>query len=174
MDNDLDAMFAEAGVGFAYRPVNNDRHNVLGRLTYQYDLSPVNQSDEVDEKSLIASLENTYQLNQRWQVGGKVAYKQGEVRSDRDSGEWSKNNATLASARARYHMTHNWDLMAQYHWLDSIESKDTQHGALVSVDRQIGSNLKLGVGYNFTDFNDDLSETIDSAQGWFVNLVGKF
>ncbi len=174
LDNDLDAMFAEAGVGFAYRPVNNDRHNVLGRLTYQYDLSPVNQSDEVDEKSLIASLENTYQLNQRWQVGGKVAYKQGEVRSDRDSGEWSKNNATLASARARYHMTHNWDLMAQYHWLDSIESKDTQHGALVSVDRQIGSNLKLGVGYNFTDFNDDLSETIDSAQGWFVNLVGKF
>ncbi|PWQ92997.1 hypothetical protein [Leucothrix arctica] len=174
LDNDLDAMFAEAGVGFAYRPVNNDRHNILGRVTYQYDLSPVNQSDEVDEKSLIASLENSYQLNQRWEIGGKVAYKQGEVRSDRNTGEWSKNNATLASARARYHMTHNWDLMAQYHWLDSIESKDTQHGAMVSVDRQIGQNLKLGVGYNFTDFNDDLSDKIESAEGWFLNLVGKF
>ncbi len=174
VSNSLDAKFAEAGMGFAYRPVNNDRHHVLGRLTYLYDLAPLDQSDISDEKSLIASLENNYQVNHRWQVGGKLAHKQGEIRDDRDAGEWNKNDATLASIRARYHMTHNWDLMAQYHWLNSDESQDTQHGAMISVDRHLGNNLKLGVGYNFTEFNDDLADTEGSSEGWFINLLGKF
>lgn len=174
MSDESDAKFAEAGLGFAYRPVNHDRHNVLGRVTYLYDLSPLSQSDDADEKSLIFSLENNYQLSQRWNLGGKLAHKQSEIRSDRSSGEWTKNDATLASARVRYHMTKNWDATAQYHWLNSDESQDTQHGAMVSVDRHIGNNLKLGIGYNFTEFDDDLANDEGNAEGWFVNIVGKF
>ena len=174
VSNQRDATFTEAGLGFAYRPVNNDRLNMIGRLTYLYDLTPLEQSSESDEKSLIASLETVYQLNQRWEVGGKLAHKAGEIRSDRDTGSWSKNDATLAAARVRYHLTHNWDAMAEYHWMNSDESQDSQHGAMVSVDRHIGKNLKIGIGYNFTDFTDDLSDTDGTAKGWFINLVGKY
>ncbi len=174
VSNLRDATFTEAGLGFALRPVNNDRLNVLGRLTYLYDLQPLEQSAEPDEKSLIASLEANYQLNQHWEVGGKLAHKAGEIRSDRDTGTWSKNDATLAAARVRYHLTHNWDAMAEYHWMNSDESQDSQHGAMVSVDRHIGKNMKIGVGYNFTNFNDDLSNTDADAKGWFINLVGKY
>ncbi|MEB8432361.1 hypothetical protein OO007_09005 [Cocleimonas sp. KMM 6892] len=169
-----DATFTEAAVGFAYRPINHDRLNVLGRITYLYDLQPVSQSIEPDEKSLIASLESSYQLNQRWELGGKLAHKEGEIRSDRDAGNWSRNDATLAAVRVRYHMTKNWDAMAQYHWLNSDESQDTQHGAMIAVDRHIGENMKIGLGYNFTNFNDDLSNTDGDAEGWFINLVGKY
>ncbi len=172
--NTNDATFTEAGIGFAFRPINHDRLNLLGRLTYLYDLQPLSQSVDPDEKSLIASLESSYQLNQRWEVGGKLAHKKGEVRTDRDAGNWSKNDATLAAARVRYHMTSNWDAMAQYHWLNSDESKDTQHGAMVAVDRHIGKNMKIGIGYNFTDFDDDLRKTDGNAKGWFINLVGKY
>ncbi len=172
--NTRDAKFTEAALGFALRPINHDRLNILGRLTYLYDLQPLSQSIEPDEKSLIASLETSYQLNQRWEVGGKLAHKEGEVRSDRDTGTWSRNDATLAAARVRYHMTKNWDAMAQYHWMDSEESKDTQHGAMISVDRHIGKNMKIGLGYNFTDFDDDLSSNDGTAEGWFINLVGKY
>ena len=84
------------------------------------------------------------------------------------------NDATLAAARVRYHLTSKWDAMAEYHWMNSEESQDTQHGAMISVDRHIGKNMKIGIGYNFTDFNDDLSNTTGSAKGWFINLVGKF
>ena len=174
LGNTRDARFAEAGVGFAYRPINHDRLNVLGRLTYLYDLQPLAQSTGTDEKSLIASLEATYQVNQRWEVGGKLAHRSSEIRDARDAGDFSRNDATLASARVRYHLTNNWDATAQYHWLNSQESDDTQHGALISVDRHIGKNLKVGVGYNFTDFDDDLRNTDGSSEGWFVNLVGKF
>ena len=172
--NSNDATFTEAGLGFAYRPVNHDRLNVIGRITYLYDLQPISQSSNVDEKSLTASLEGTYQLNQRWQVGAKFAHKQAEIREDRDTGNWQKNDATLAAARVRYHLTKNWDAMAQYHWLNSDESQDTQHGAILSVDRHIGKNMKIGIGYNFTTFDDDLRNDEGDAKGWFINLVGKF
>ena len=172
--NTKDAQFTEAALGFALRPIDNDRLNVLGRLTYLYDLQPLSQSTTVDEKSLIASLETSYQIDQKWEIGGKLAHKRGEVRSDRNSGSWSKNDATLAAARVRYHMSKNWDAMAQYHWLNSEESQDTQHGAMISVDRHLGKNLKVGLGYNFTNFDDDLSNTDGNAKGWFINLVGKF
>jgi hypothetical protein len=169
-----DARFTEAGLGFALRPIHNDRLNMLGRLTYLYDLQPISQSSEPDEKSLIASLEATYQLNQRWEIGGKLAHKAGEIRTDRDTGSWEKNDATLAAARVRYHLSHNWDAMAEYHWMNSDESQDMQQGAMLSVDRHIGKNMKIGIGYNFTDFTDDLSNTDGTAKGWFINLVGKY
>ncbi|KAG1654011.1 hypothetical protein GQR58_025277 [Nymphon striatum] len=148
--NTKDATFTEAAIGFALRPVSNDRLNILGRLTYLYDLQPLSQSTNPDEKSLIASLESTYQIDQKWEIGGKLAHKKGEVRSDRNTGQWQKNDATLAAARVRYHLTHKWDAMAEYHWMNSDESQDTQHGAMVSIDRHIGKNMKLGIGYNFT------------------------
>ena len=174
LSNTKDATFTEAGVGFAYRPVQHDRLNVLGRLNYLYDLPPESQGEDPDEKSLTASLESTYQVNQRWQVGGKLAHKQSQIRSDRDSGTWAENDASLASARVTYHMTHNWDAMAGYHWMNSDASQDSQQGAMLSLDRHLGKNMKIGIGYNFTNFNDDLSNTDGDAEGWFVNLVGKY
>jgi len=172
--NKKDAKFTEAALGFALRPIENDRLNVLGRLTYLYDLQPLSQGAKPDERSLTASVESNYQLNQKWQVGGKLAHKKGEIREDRATGQWHKNDATLAAARMRYHLTHKWDAMAEYHWMNSKEAKDTQHGAMLSVDRHIGENMKVGVGYNFTNFNDDLSDTTGTAKGWFVNILGKY
>ena len=174
ISNLRDARFVEAGFGFAYRPVQNDRLNILGRLTYLYDLQPLSQSTLADEKSLIVSLEGNYQIDQKWGVGGKLAHKLGETRADRNAGAWEKNDATLAAARVRYHLTSKWDAMAEYHWMNSDESQDTQHGAMISVDRHIGKNMKIGIGYNFSDFDDDLSNTSGSTKGWFINLVGKY
>jgi hypothetical protein len=34
-------------------------------------------------------------------------------------------------------------------------------------------HLKIGVGYNFTDFSDDLTDLDYQNNGWFVNFVGK-
>ena len=138
ISNGLDAKFFEVGLGFAFRPVYNDRLNVLGRVNYLYDLQPLSQSILADEKSLTFSLEGNYQLNQKWGVGGKLAHKLGETRADRNAGAWEKNDATLVAARVRYHLTSNWDAMAEYHWMNSNESQDTQHGAMISVDRHIG------------------------------------
>lgn len=172
--NSKDASFTEAGIGVAYRPIDNDRLNMLGRVTYTSDLKPLEQTDQPDERDVIASAEAAYDLNQAWEIGAKLAYKKGEIRQDRDAGKWHDNDAKLASIRARYHLTKKWDGLVQYHWLQSDASKDTQHGAVVSVDRHVGENLKIGVGYNFTTFTDDLRDTESDATGWFANFVGKY
>jgi len=172
--DEANARFAEAGLGFAFRPVTNDRLNMLGRVTYRYDLPPINQSLSSDERALVGSLELAFQLNRLWEIGGKVAYKESEVRLQRDDGEWIANDALLAAARLRYHLMFKWDALAEYHWLQSQAVDDVEHGALLSVGRHIGDHMKFSIGYNFTRFDDNLlNDTIDVG-GWFINLVGKY
>ncbi len=80
-----DARFIEASVGFGYRPVWNDRLNLLGKYTYLYDLSSFAQEGGtgVDQKSRVVSLEGIYDLGKRWSLGGKIAQRHGELREGR-------------------------------------------------------------------------------------------
>jgi hypothetical protein len=45
---------------------------------------------------------------------------------------------------------------------------------LAAVYRQLGDNFKIGVGYNFGHFSDDLSKIGVDEQGVFINAIGKF
>ena len=38
----------------------------------------------------------------------------------------------------------------------------------------VNENFKVGLGYNFTDFSDDLTDLSYRSRGVFVNLLGKF
>jgi hypothetical protein len=49
---------------------------------------------------------------------------------------------------------------------------ERRSGALVTVYRYFGKNFKVGVGYNFTDFSDDLTDLSYDHHGLFFNLVG--
>ena len=57
--------------------------------------------------------------------------------------------------------------------LELPEAQDRRSGALFGIYRHIGKNFKFGVGYNFTDFSDDLTDLDFDSQGLFINLVGK-
>jgi hypothetical protein len=54
------------------------------------------------------------------------------------------------------------------------EASSMRKGFLVSIDRELRSNFKVGVGYNFTDFSDDLTALDYRFRGVFVNVVGKY
>ena len=45
---------------------------------------------------------------------------------------------------------------------------------LLAVYRHIGDNFKFGVGYNFTNFSDDLTNLSSKNKGVFLNAIGKF
>jgi len=49
---------------------------------------------------------------------------------------------------------------------------ERRSGLLAVVSRYIGDNLKVGLGYNFTDFSDDLTDLNYDHQGVFLNLTG--
>jgi hypothetical protein len=175
-DDLLDARFVEGSVGFGYRPVAQDRLNLLGKYTYLYDLSAFFQEGGtgVDQKSQVISLEGLYDLSKSWSVGGKLAQRRGELREGRGTGDWYESTTSFSAVRARYHLPKRWDALVEYRWLSVDETDTDRRGALFGIDRQVGRNLKLGVGYNFTDFSDDLTHLDYDAEGWFLNLSGQY
>lgn len=92
-----------------------------------------------------------------WPAGSKLAWKRGEMHQGRDEGEWFRIQKQLAVFRGRYHLNRLWDGVAEYRILEVDEAKDTRQGVLLGIDRHVNDNLKIGVGYSFTDFRDDLS-----------------
>jgi len=75
--------------------------------------------------------------------------------------------------RLDWHVVHEWDAIGELRYLDAEAAGDARSGALVGVYRHINQHVKVGVGYNFTDFSDDLTNLDYRSQGWFVNLLGK-
>jgi len=169
-----DAEFVEAGIGFAFRPVYNDRLNMLGRLTYLSDLPPLSQSSETDKRSLIASVEGIYDINTLWSVGAKFAHRDGEERIVRGDGPFTGNDASLAGLRLHYRVPFGLELLGSWRWLSSDATDGVTQGALVTVGAAVDDHLNLSLGYNFTDFDDNLANDSFDVGGWFFNLVGRF
>ncbi len=169
------AKFIESGIGLAYRPLWEKRLSMLGRYTYLYDLVTAAQSlTRPDEVSHIVETELAWELSRYWSVGGKLGYKRYRLRAQRGEGDWYTGALRLAAFRLNYHLLHKWDALAEFHWLDD-DHDSSRSGWLVGAYRKMGPNLKLGVGYNFTTFSDDLRAANDyDTQGWFVNLVGAY
>lgn len=180
--------FTEIVLGYGYRPIDNDRLNTLMKYTYFYnvpfgDLSAtdpvtgqvVGASNPVDfiQKSHILSFDAIYDLTQRWSIGGKYAYRLGQLAQDRLNPEFFDSRASLYVLRADWHFTHRWDALIEGRLLDVPDAQDQRAGTLLGLYRHIGENLKIGVGYNFTDFSDDLTDLSYNSQGVFVNFVGK-
>ena len=171
------AKFVEGNIGFALRPWNTTRYALLGKYTYLYDVSTLEQvGDNVafyDQRSQILSLEGVYNPDNRWEFAGKLMRRRGEVRMGRLTGEWADSTATFAAAQVRWEFADQWHSLAEYRWLD-VDDGGTRQGALLGVDRDIGRNFRVGVGYNFTEFSDDLTNFDYDHKGWFLNLVGTY
>ncbi len=167
--------YVELDLGFAYRPAFNDRLNILGKYTFLYDLATTGQDTSFgDQRSHIVSIEGIYDFTQKWELGAKLAYRTGDIRLTRGAGPWFETGAHLAVARARYHMLKKWDALFEYRWLETEEQDDSKQGVLLGVYRHIGNNLKVGAGYNFTDFSDDLTDNDYESNGWFFDVTGKY
>ena len=173
-----DGGFAEAVLGYAYRPVENDRLNTLVKYTYFFNVPTTDQvslqnvAAEFIQKSHIASFDVTYDLTPSMTVGGKYAYRQSQVSLDRNNPVFFANNANLYVLRGDYRFRENWEVLLESRLLDMPDMGESRAGALAALSRYLGDHLKIGIGYNFTDFSDDLTDLDFDHQGVFVNLTG--
>ena len=175
IDPAQDAKFTEANLGFSYRPVNNNRWALLGKYTYLYDLRTLAQTTSgSDQKSNIFALEGIYRFNKNWEFAAKVANRKGQIRLDRGTGNWLQSTADLYVAQTRYHLVRDWDALLEYRILQVKESDDKREGWLIGADYHISDYFKVGLGYNLTDFSDNLADLDYRYDGWFLNFVGKY
>src|SRR5262249_27108909 len=86
-----DGGFTEGVIGYAYRPVKFDRLNALAKYTYFYNVPTTDQvilrdtSAQFLQKSHVAALDLMYDVTENWSVGGKYAYRLGQVSVDREN-----------------------------------------------------------------------------------------
>lgn len=175
LDPRASAKFIESNLGFAYRPWDGSRWGLFGRYTYLYDLATLGQvgGADYDQKSQVLSLEGVYRIDDRWEVAGKLARREGEARYGRGTGAWFDSATTFAASQVRYELLQKWHAMAEYRWLD-VDNGGTRQGWMAGVDRDIGRNFRVGVGYNFTDFSDDLTDLDYDHRGFYINFVGSY
>ncbi len=176
----FDGEYTESVVGFAYRPVHNDRLNALVKYTYFYNLpssaQQTTRSAAVQwlQKSHVASADVSYDLTPRLRVGGKVARRFGQVSLERDDPLWFDNAANLFVVRADWRWREHWELLLEGRLLDMPDIQEQRTGSLVALSRRLGDHVKLGLGYNFTDFSDDLTDLAFDHRGAFLNFTGAF
>jgi hypothetical protein len=170
--------YTEAVVGYAYRPVSNDRLNAIAKYTYFYNVPTMGQvglqntAAEFLQKSHIAALDVNYDLTANWSVGSKYAYRIGQESLDRVNPNFFDNRAQLAVVRVDWRFLKEWDGLAEVRTLYLPDLNQDRRGALAAIYRHITNNLKAGVGYNFTNFSDDLTDLKYNHKGVFVNLIG--
>lgn len=174
-----DGHYTEAVAGYGYRPIFNDRLNTLFKYTYFENLPSADQLSGTStaggfiQKSHIVSLDATYDLTRDWTLGSKYAYRLGQVSLDRENPEFFDSRAQLFVVRTDWQFVRKWDAMVEARLLDLPDAGDQRSGFLTGVYRRLGDHIKLGVGYNFTDFSDDLTNLGYTSHGVFINAIGK-
>ena len=169
------AKLAEANLGFAWRPHDSTRWAAFGKYTYLYDLASSGQVGGInyDQRSHVLSLEGVAKLDDRWEIAGKAASRWGDYRIGRGQGDWLDSRADFVAMQVRRELYDGWESLVEYRWL-KVRDGGSRHGFLVGADRQLARNFRVGVGYNFTDFSDDLTDFDYDQRGWFVNMTGTY
>ena len=170
--------YTEAVVGYAYRPVRYDRLSALVKYTYFYNVPTADQvtlqntAAEFIQKSNIAAVDLTYDLTANWSLGGKYAYRLGQASLDRQQPQFFENAAQLEVLRVDWRFRTGWESLAEVRMLDLPNVSQRRRGVLAGIYRYIGKDLKVGIGYNFTDFSDELTDLKYNHKGVFLNFIG--
>ncbi|MBP9854740.1 MAG: DUF11 domain-containing protein [Candidatus Omnitrophica bacterium] len=169
------AQHKKFALGGAYRPIMFDDLNILGKYTYMDEISPSSQfdkSDIVGEKAQVISTEGIYDINDKWQLTEKFAYRFGQ---EKVAGfEFTDTHTWLMIHRLSYKIDKAWAVSGEYRMLTQREAEDKKRGVLLEVSRKVGEYAQMGVGYDFTDFTDDLTDLDYTTFGPFVRMTGKF
>jgi flagellar motor protein MotB len=170
--------YTEAVMGYAYRPVRNDRLSALIKYTYFYNVPTTDQltlqnvAADYIQKSHIAALDLTYDVTADWSIGGKYAFRMGQISLDRVQPNFFDSPAQLMVLHADWRFRKGWESLAEVRMLGLPDVSQRRRGALAAIYRYVGKNVKVGAGYNFTDFSDDLTDLKYNHKGVFLNLIG--
>ena len=159
-----------AQLGFAYRPVDASRFDVLGKLEYKTESNSEIATAAERRKVTVASLSSNWHPVRAWWLSARVAGKTG---TDYIGSAADKFSATLVSGRATVDITPKWDAGIAASVMYGQGAKQYAYG--VETGYAMRNNLWISAGYNLAGFTDrDLTGNEYTARGMYIRLRAKF
>ncbi|MDP2912796.1 MAG: carboxypeptidase regulatory-like domain-containing protein, partial [Candidatus Omnitrophota bacterium] len=155
--------------GIAYRPVDNDKLNMLAKYDYSRDLNNSAANDLTDYSKHIGQVEAVYDLTPKVELYGRYALKfVGENILDMNT----YSLTDLITARAKYRFTDLFDIAWIYHITRNRDIDTMKQGCQAECGVTLYDRIRVALGYNFTDYDDnDLRGENYTAQGPYVNMT---
>lgn len=154
-------------VGFAYRPVDNNKFDALGLFEQKSD-----RSASADSDTNIVSLRANYHPSRPWWLSGRFAYKRvNELLLGTVNDSY---HASLIGARLTYDISNRWSIGGITTLLVG-KGGAKQYAYGIEVGYTVMDNLIVGLGYNWRGFSDDdLTGSDYTNRGWVLNVRYKF
>jgi hypothetical protein len=156
-------------VGFAYRPVDNNKFDALGLYERK---SETNMSAGIDSQTDIISLRGNYHPTRAWWLSGRFAMKNvNELLLGTVNDSY---RASLVGGRVTYDITNRWSLGGIVSVLQGTGGA-RQYAYGLEVGYIVVDNLYLTMGYNWRGFTDkDLTGSDYTNRGWVLGMRYKF
>lgn len=158
-----DGDFHEYAAGAAYRPVDNDRWNTLikiqtSRMSHHRGSWPPVAGWRImlSAARCLPSIRSTIWFR-GCQWGRSMVIASVSSRRPRPMATWFSSRADLDCTGADFHWVREWDAVVEARQLRAQEAGDARSGFLVAAYRHLDKGVKAGIGYNFTNFSDDLT-----------------
>ena len=155
-------------LGFAYRPVDNNRFDALGLYEYK------TQDDGNATRSAtdVFSVRGNYHPSRPWFVSGRFAYKKvNELLLGTVNDSYS---AALVGGRVTYDITNRWSIGGISTVLVG-QGGAKQYAYGLEVGYTLMDNLLVTLGYNWRGFVDkDLTGSDYTNRGWVLGVRYKF
>ncbi|MDH3588533.1 MAG: hypothetical protein OEQ74_03945, partial [Gammaproteobacteria bacterium] len=171
--SDPGAAFHEESIGLAYRPISNDRFNALARITLLSEDPLQRDSGRSPYSSQVFSADWSYEIGARMEWVGKEAFR---IKiSEGDGLDEFTTRTHLSIQRMNLDLFGEFGVGLEYRRLEQDETASVRTGWLTEVMWDHFQHLRLGLGFNFTDFSDDeFSDHEYSEHGWFLRMQGKY
>ncbi|MBN2144869.1 MAG: hypothetical protein JW774_09625, partial [Candidatus Aureabacteria bacterium] len=168
--------FKQASLGFAYRPKQDDRMNLLGKVTHTEDLPLENRSDFLErsqQKKDVFSLDSVFDFTETIQLVGKIAYRSMSEKTGNRA--WVDSETWLWVNGLNIKFFEKWRLGGEYRILDNTTFDDRKTGFLIQLGRVLSDSMILTAGYNFTSFDDNLCNRDEyDLTGFFIRIEGRY
>lgn len=138
-------------VGLSYRPIANDRLNVIGKYEYNRKENIQIASQESQTTNHIGSVETSYDLTKNLVLGTRYAMNK-SVEKGQDSID--RSHVNLFVTRLDYRLSPKIDVLGEQKYIYLHETGDWKLGTSVEVGYRPIKDLRLGLGYTFTEYND--------------------
>jgi hypothetical protein len=175
-DRDSDAVQARNNrfdLSAAYRPVETDRLNIIGKYSWVEDRQPEGQAGNIGfawQKGHVLATDVLFDLNAKWRIGGKLAARHGEQKMF--DMPWNDTRRWLLATRVGYRLQQDTLLNIEYRLLKDQTADDQRDGTVIELVRRFNNKIEVGIGVNYAGFSDDLGLNDYTEQRGYLRITG--